>query len=70
MVVLSRRNAESVIIDGLDGSTRELKVTVLEVKGMRVRLGFEVNTDVPFDRKEGRETIGPGGPPSRPTGGE
>jgi sRNA-binding carbon storage regulator CsrA len=47
MYVLSRQCNESVIVDGFNGSTREIKVTVLQVKGGKVQLGFEVNSDVP-----------------------
>jgi len=57
MLVLSRRSEESVIVDGLNGSTREIKVTVLQVKGGSVQLGFEVNTDAPRRRSESRERI-------------
>jgi len=46
-----------VIVDGLDGSTREIKVTVLQVKGGRVQLGFEVNTGVPVHRSLSRERL-------------
>jgi hypothetical protein len=37
-----------VIVDGCNGFTREIKVTVLQVKGGKVQLGFEVNSDVPI----------------------
>ena len=47
MFVLSRKTEESVIIDGFSSLKNALKVTVLEVKGGRVRLGFEVNADAP-----------------------
>lgn len=52
MYVLSRKRDESVIVDGFSGSTREITVTVLEVKDGRVQLGFEVNADVPMHRSE------------------
>jgi carbon storage regulator CsrA len=69
MLVLSRRNAESVIVDGFNSPERALKVTVLEIKDGRVRLGFEVNKDIPVQRTEVWERIHARGPPSRPTGG-
>jgi hypothetical protein len=47
MYVLSRKRDESVIVDCVSGSTREIKVTVLQVKGGKVQLGFEVNSGVP-----------------------
>ena len=52
MLVLSRKNRESVVIGGDDGLHRLLKVTVLEIRGTNVRLGFEVDTDVPDHRSE------------------
>ena len=52
MLVLSRRRAESVIVDGFSGPSRALRVTVLEIKGGNVRLGFEVNRDIPVHREE------------------
>jgi len=57
MLVVSRRNEESVIVDSLDGSTREIKVTVLQVRDGRVQLGFEVNTDAPVHCSESRERL-------------
>ena len=50
MFVLSRRIEESVIIDGFNSRKNALRVTVLEVNGGRVRLGFEVNADAPVYR--------------------
>jgi carbon storage regulator len=52
MLVLSRKSLESVVVGGADRLERLLKVTVLEIKGGRVRLGFEVDTDVPVHRYE------------------
>lgn len=52
MLVLSRRRTESVIVDGFSGPSRTLRVTVLEIKGGNVRLGFEVNRDIPVHREE------------------
>jgi carbon storage regulator CsrA len=46
MLVLSRKEDESVVIDG------GIRVTVLEVKGSRVRLGIEAPQDVPICRSE------------------
>ena len=48
MFILSRRREESVIVDGFNSPKRALKVTILEVKGGRVKLGLEVNADVPI----------------------
>jgi len=52
MLVLSRKSQESVVIGGSDGLHRLLKVTVLEIKGSKVRLGFEADADVPVHRSE------------------
>ena len=57
MLVLSRKNQESVVIGGADGLHRLLKVTVLGVQGARVKLGFEVDDDVPVHRAEVWERI-------------
>jgi carbon storage regulator len=46
MLVLSRSNNEAIIIDG------RIKVTVLEVKGNRIRLGIEAPEVVAIRRKE------------------
>lgn len=45
MYIVSRKSDESVIIDGFSNPARELKVTVLEVKYGRVKLGIEVSAD-------------------------
>ena len=52
MLVLSRKNQESVVIGGADGIHRLMKVTVLDVKGSRVKLGFEVDPSIPVHRGE------------------
>jgi len=61
MLVLSRKNQESVVIGGADGIHRLLKVKVLAIHGTTVKLGFEVDADVPvhgaeiWDSIHGRE---------------
>ena len=57
MLVLSRKNRESVVIGAADGLHRLLKVTVLAIKGANVKLGFEVDTDIPVHRSEVWERI-------------
>jgi carbon storage regulator CsrA len=54
---LSRKSRESVVIGGTDAFHRLFKVTVLEIAGGRVRLGFEVDPDVPVHRAEVWERI-------------
>jgi carbon storage regulator len=51
MLVLSRKSQESVVIGG-NGLHRVMKVTVLDIQGRNVRLGFEVDADVPVHRSE------------------
>jgi carbon storage regulator len=57
MLVLARKNRESVVVGGVDGFPRLLKVTVLEISGGKVKLGFEVDADVPVHRLEVWERI-------------
>ncbi len=57
MLVLSRKNRESVVIGGADGFNRLLKVTVLGIQGAHVKLGFEVDADIPVHRAEVWERI-------------
>jgi carbon storage regulator len=57
MLVLSRKNRESVVIGADDGVHRLMKVTVLAIKGANVKLGFEVDDDVPVHRSEVWEQI-------------
>jgi carbon storage regulator len=62
MLVLSRKDRESVVVGGADGFHRLLKVTVLGIKGTNVKLGFEVDADVPVHRAEVWERIQAGQP--------
>ena len=57
MLVLSRKNQEAVVIGGSDGFHRLFKVKVLEIRGANVKLGFEVDPDVPVHRAEVWERI-------------
>ena len=57
MLVLSRKNRESVVVGGGGGCQGLLKVTVLEVAGGKVKLGFEVDADIPVHRLEVWERI-------------
>jgi carbon storage regulator len=68
MLVLTRKNQESVVIGGSAGFEPVLKITVLEITGLRVRLGFEVDKDVPVHRSEVWERIHANGQPGSPTG--
>ena len=68
MLVLSRKSQESVVVGGAGGLAPLLTVTVLEIKGGRVRLGFAVDAEVPVHRLEVWEQIRAGDPPDRPAG--
>jgi carbon storage regulator len=57
MLVLSRKSRESVVVGGISAVDRKLVVTVLEIVGGRVRLGFDVPVDVPVHRLEVWERI-------------
>ena len=52
MLVLSRKNRESVVMGGGGGLARVLKVTVLEISGGKVKLGFQADADIPVHREE------------------
>jgi carbon storage regulator len=69
MLVLSRKSRESVVIGGADGFHRLLKVTVLGIKGTSVKLGFEVDADVPVHRSEVWERVNGNGQAMSPTRG-
>ena len=57
MLVLSRKQQESVVVGKADDVGGLLRVTVLEIKQGRVRLGFEVADDVAVHRWEVWERI-------------
>jgi carbon storage regulator len=52
MLVLSRKQAESIFING------NVVVTVLSIQGTQVRLGIEAPTGMPVHRREVHERIG------------
>lgn len=57
MFELSRRCAESVIIDGFNTPERAIRVTVIEIKDGKVRLGFDVNRDASLNWAEEKERV-------------
>jgi carbon storage regulator CsrA len=57
MLVLSRKSQESVVVGGSDGFEHMLKVTVLDIQGGKVKLGFEIDAAVPVHRLEVWERI-------------
>lgn len=52
MLVLTRKSQEAVVVGSAVGFKRLFKVTVLEVRGGKVRLGFEADAEVPVLRSE------------------
>jgi carbon storage regulator len=57
MLILSRKSQEAVVVTGTDDVEQLLKVTVLEVRGSSVKLGFEAGKEVPIFRHEVWERI-------------
>lgn len=51
MLVLSRKKNESIIIND------NVVVTVIEIRGAKVRLGFDAPKDVPIHRREVYDAI-------------
>jgi carbon storage regulator len=51
MLVLSRKKNESIVIDD------RIVLTVVEIRGDKVRLGIEAPRDVPIHRSEVYESI-------------
>jgi len=68
MLVLSRKREESVVVGGSSASAQMVKVTVLEIRGGQVTLGFEGNKDVPVYREEVWERIQASQPRDPPLG--
>lgn len=51
MLVLSRKKNESIVIDG------DIVVTIIDIRGDKVRLGIDAHTDIPVHRSEIAELI-------------
>ncbi len=64
MLVLSRKSRESVVVGASGALEPMLKVTVLEIKNDRVRLGFEADSGIPVHRSEVWERIRAGEGPA------
>ena len=52
MLVLTRKNRESVVIGRPDDQEVVMVITILSVEGGRVRLGFEADSRMPIHRRE------------------
>lgn len=57
MLVLTRKNRESVVVLKDEAGEPMLKITVLEIEGGRVKLGFEAEQQLPIHRQEVYERI-------------
>lgn len=51
MLVLSRKKGESIVVDN------DVVITIVEVRGDRVRLGIDAPKEVPVHRKEVADAI-------------
>jgi carbon storage regulator CsrA len=52
MLVLSRKSRESVVVGGADGFQHVLRITVLEISGGKVKLGFDADAGIRVHREE------------------
>ncbi|MFM8635570.1 MAG: carbon storage regulator [Planctomycetia bacterium] len=52
MLVLTRKNRESVVIGRPEDLEIMLEITILEIEGGRVRLGFQADSKMPIHRRE------------------
>ena len=68
-MVLTRKSQDSVGVGRSDSLEPMLTVTVLDIAGGKVRLGFKGDSDVPVHRMEVWERIRGNGRPASPTGG-
>ncbi len=64
MLVLSRHRDESIIIG--NPGPGQVVVTVVEIRGDKVRLGIEADTQIPVHRQEVYEAIQRGGSDASP----
>jgi len=52
MLVLSRRIQEAIVVGGTGGVNQLLRIKIIEIKGSKVRLGFEASPEVAVHREE------------------
>jgi carbon storage regulator len=69
MLVLSRKKQESVMVGGGCGGEQLLKVTIIDIRGGSVRLGFDASANLPVHRTEVWERIRAENPGSQPQAG-
>jgi len=63
MLVLSRKIRESVVVGCTNSFDPIVKITVLQIVGARVKLGFDVPRDIPVNRSEVWERVRDTGQP-------
>jgi carbon storage regulator CsrA len=68
MLVLTRKSQETVVV-GVDMSQPLLRITVVEIAGGKVRLGFQADTAVCVQRLEVWNRLRANGQPAVPTSG-
>jgi carbon storage regulator CsrA len=68
MLVLSRKSRESVVVGGANGFQHVLRITVLEISGGKVKLGFDADAGIPVHREEVWQRIRAHGPADSPAG--
>ena len=66
MLVLTRKAQEIVVVGGGDDPRPVLTMTVLEIEGSQVRLGFQADASVLVHRWEVWQRIHANDPPDRP----
>jgi carbon storage regulator len=57
MLILARKKQESVVVGGASDSEQLIKVTVMDIRGSTVRLGFEADANIAVHRHEVWERI-------------
>jgi carbon storage regulator len=67
MLVLTRKLQESVVVGSADASQPMLSITVVEIAGGKVRLGFQADSAVQVHRWEVWQRIHGDGDPGPPT---
>jgi carbon storage regulator CsrA len=68
MLVVTRKSREVVVVGARNGFESLLTVTVLEIRGGKVKLGFEADSSIPIHRWEVWKRIVAAGvpPPAAP----